>query len=260
MALPITLGLCVLCVVGVLTCLMPLNHADRVLISGLPLVVLVPVGVTRSRRGAFFAGLAWLVIAWGAATAAWWFVPTFRGLSLWEARAEAERQIEALRALAPGDVEGFKQDQARRDEVGDEFRQFRPLLEAAVRAWAERTVEAAVTGANSVLERQPMEAARQLRQAAQDLGAAGSFPEAQDQLRAARKGATLACLKEARQKTRTLVAVDRFAAAADVADHLATDLAADASEVGIAAELEQFRNGFAFLRQLARQAKRPDPK
>jgi hypothetical protein len=167
---------------------------------------------------------------------------------------------EDLEKLPPGDVAGYQKGTEARAELGRMFKDLKPQLEAAELAWGERTATAAVSRAEPLFQTDPTRAVAQLRQAARDLAAARPNPWAEERLLAARKRAVLACLEDARRRSRELIKADRFQAAAEVAKRLTDTVGVEADTVGVSSELVRFQESQQFLAELARSAGKADPK
>jgi hypothetical protein len=159
------------------------------------------------------------------------------------------------RHLAPGDDVGVRRARAEAQSMSAKKEQ----IGEWERAWAERTITAVVKEVDPALKQKPDQASTRLRQVAHDLAAVGDYPSAQSQLLAARRRAAQARLELARQELRALIAADRFAEAASTAAKLTTDWDAEARALDLANDFTRLRDSYAFLADLARQAK-PDAK
>src|SRR5207302_645133 len=124
--------------------------------------------------------------------------------------------------------------------------------------WVARTLDADLAGAGKRIREDPAAASAHLRQLAGEIRQLGDFPDAQRRLLDARRQALLGRLDLARQQGRVLVAGDRFQAAAAAAQQLEKEVSEKAREVGTVPEVTQFRAGYDFLAELARQAGKAD--
>jgi hypothetical protein len=112
---------------------------------------------------------SWVLAGAVAAVLGWWFMPTTRGLSLWEARS----RLAEARALPTGDRSAYEQGLGARREVSEQFWTLRADMQAAELDWGRRTVDQALTE----LESQPagdLKAFAQGRVTRKELGT--SFP------------------------------------------------------------------------------------
>jgi hypothetical protein len=125
--------------------------------------------------------------------------------------------------------------------------------------WIERAVDAACKAAEALLNADALEASARLQRLAQDVKAVGEYPDQQRRILAMRHKAASAHLQAARQQARGLIAADRFQAAAQAADELATKIEPEARAVGLQEDLRKYCESCRFLADLARQAGKSDP-
>src|SRR5205085_2634793 len=92
---------------------LPRGHGGRVGAAVLSLGLGLGIGILW--KGRWLTRLAGIGAGVGLAAAAWWFVPTSQGLSLWSAHAEAEVLAEHLRQTPTCDVAAFRKEQKDRD-------------------------------------------------------------------------------------------------------------------------------------------------
>jgi hypothetical protein len=90
--------------------------------------------------------------------------------------------------------------------------------------------------------------------------ACGAWDEVRGRLQDLRRRAVQARLEAARRETAGLLKQDRFQAVAAAGERLWQDMGDEAKAVGMADELQRFRQGCGVFGDLARQAKKPDPK
>jgi hypothetical protein len=124
--------------------------------------------------------------------------------------------------------------------------------------WSSRAAAAAIKDAKPYLETDPMRASRNLRQFAIDLRPFKHSAKAVKALHAARREAFKAVLHRAQEQACTHVADEQYQTAADLANRLSTEMEREAKDLGVEGQLESFREGFGFLADLARQAKKSD--
>jgi hypothetical protein len=119
--------------------LYPPSHARRVWAAVACLAAGIGVGLGLARKRSWSLRLACLGAGAGLAVAAWWLVPTSRGLSLWSAHQEADRLLAQLKDLTPGDRAGYKGGYAARRSLIAQFPSFGPDNEAAENDWLGRS-------------------------------------------------------------------------------------------------------------------------
>src|SRR5437763_684818 len=98
----------------------PATHLSRFGLAGLGLA-LAAWALVRRRGLALCLGLA-------GAAAAWWFVPSFAGDSLWTANRDAEALAIQARLLRPGDRKGFEAEAVKRQRLMAGFPHLRQRL------------------------------------------------------------------------------------------------------------------------------------
>jgi hypothetical protein len=119
---------------------LPKGHITRVAAAALALAIGAGAAISAARNCRWRVRLAWLGAGLAGAVAAWVFVPTTQGLSLWSARAEAERQESELEHLQAGDTAGFLRQATDRTRLMEQFTSFQPRIQKAENAWLERSV------------------------------------------------------------------------------------------------------------------------
>jgi hypothetical protein len=97
-------------------------------------------------------------------------------------------------------------------------------------------------------------AATRLRQEARELAAAGQVSLDPERFAAARRQVLTARLEAARWTLRPLVEKDQFQAAAEKAQTLEAELREEAQDLGMARQLENFRDAYHYLAALDRRA------
>jgi hypothetical protein len=132
------LGVAVLAIV--LCTQLPQGHYTRVVAAVLALGIGTGAAVSAARKCRWRVRLALLGAGLGGAAAAWVFVPTTQGLSLWTAHAETERHKSQLGSLQAGDMAGFSRESQVRMGLMKQFTSFQPRILKAENAWLERTV------------------------------------------------------------------------------------------------------------------------
>ena len=133
-----------------------------------------------------------------------------------------------------------------------------PARDEEVR-WVQRVLDAELAAAEPQVAAAPRDASARLRQLAIALSQFGTLADVEQRLSEARRRAVHAWLDSARRQGRTLIAADRFQAAADAARQFDVEAGAEAEAVGAAAELAHVRQSYTFLAELARQARKSDP-
>jgi hypothetical protein len=131
------LGLAVLAIV--LCTQLPKGHFTRVAAAALALAIGAGAALSAARNCRWRVRLAWLGAGLAGAAAAWVFVPTTQGLSLWTAHAQTERQESELERLQAGDTASFSREAEDRIRLTKQFPSFQPRIQRAERAWLERS-------------------------------------------------------------------------------------------------------------------------
>jgi hypothetical protein len=164
---PATVWLSIVVAAGGMLALAQLGggHISRVAATALAAWLGLLVGVSLARRQRWWARLAWVLAGVAGAVAAWLFVPTVGGVSLYQ----AERAIEEARALAPGDVAGYQAQARERALVGHEFSTRKDELVAAERRWVHKTAEAGLRAVAARRDTEPEVASKELKRLHQDL-------------------------------------------------------------------------------------------
>jgi hypothetical protein len=168
--------------------------------------------------------------------------------------------VTRIQGVPPGEAAALQAVRRDAEAFTSLFRDREARLAEAAAGWADRTVAAAWVEAEPLVKEDPVKASAPLRQAARDLEAAGRFEAAADRLRGLRRTVVAEALDGARRRTKELVAGERYQEAADASARLADGLRAEAREAGLEADLLKFRDGCAFLADLARLAGMTDPK
>src|SRR5262249_4726235 len=100
---------------------LPFSQAPQIL-SVLLLVALgLGAGITWARNRHWVIRLTLVAAGIGLAVAAWWFVPTTGGLSLWMAEQEAGRCLAELENLPIGDADAYQKNLDAREETVAQF-------------------------------------------------------------------------------------------------------------------------------------------
>jgi hypothetical protein len=119
--------------------LLPQNQLPQivsiVVVVGLGLVL----GISAARNRSWFLRAALVLAGFGAAVAAWWFVPTTGGLSLYAAERAADYLSAELQALPPGDSARFFELEETRNQLAEEFPEYNPRLEELAEQWRKRS-------------------------------------------------------------------------------------------------------------------------
>lgn len=80
-----------------------------------------------------------LALGIGLSTAAWWFMPTTSGQSLWTAQEECKRRIADLEAAPAGNIAAFRQGELDRKDLVVQFPELYEQVEQAEREWVKRS-------------------------------------------------------------------------------------------------------------------------
>ncbi len=140
-------------------------HVTGVAAATLALGLGLTLAISAGRRWRWRYRFLWLAVGVAAAFACWWFVPTARGLNLWT----AQRRAAELEDVPVGDLRAHKAVKQERQELAEQFPQFKGRLDEVERSWGERTREealaklAAVPVGDLAAYRQDEKARRELR-------------------------------------------------------------------------------------------------
>jgi len=119
--------------------LLPRNHVPQIIsvVVLLGLGLALGISAARNRSGLFRVVL--VLAGLGAAAAAWWFVPTTGGLSLFAAQREAERVTAELESLPAGDSARFLELEEASQQLVEQFPEYKDPLEKLSNQWRERS-------------------------------------------------------------------------------------------------------------------------
>jgi hypothetical protein len=190
--------------------------------------------------------LGWVGAGVLGALAARWFVPTTNCVSLWQAGGLAA-ETEAIPVL---DHRRFYLDARHRKAAMKEFPEFAAEIRAAERAWVRRAAAAAIEATESQLERDPLRAARELRELVWSLSHTDRdhWTEVREDLRPIRQKAVRACVQRLRKEGEVLIAHGEFTAVSQKSEQALAEWWDEVREVGLQEEVQQQ------LRQVRRKA------
>jgi hypothetical protein len=183
------------------------------------------------------------------------------------ARRSADEAVREAEGLLEGDPDRasavLRQAEARLSAAGHHAVARARLQDVRRKAVLERLTKAEAEMEGQLARGQPGAVAATGRAHAAALGgeaeAVGVQDEVRQRLLELRHRAARARLEAARRETAALLKRDRFQAVAAAGERLWQDMGEEARAVGMADELQQFRQGCGVFGDLARQANKPDP-
>jgi hypothetical protein len=100
--------------------------------------LILGISVARNRHWIirFFA----VAFASGLAFLAWWLVPSWGGVSQWEARNQAARLLNELSALIPGDSDAYQNNLNARNHLLEQFPDYEEQFKKPAAAWLQSSV------------------------------------------------------------------------------------------------------------------------
>jgi hypothetical protein len=197
-----------------------------------PPVVAMALALRQWSRRAWYVHLAWHVIAVALAALAWWFMPTTRGLTYWEAR----HRLTQLDQVAAGDLAEFLPRHAACQEAADQFPDLAARTTAIRDKWTGDTVEAAVAEAQALLPGDPVGASARLKSVRDDLALLSDSPK----LTKARQRVVSLRLEAAAEELAALETEKKFPQIDQLRERLAADWGEEAKAVKLEGELHKF--------------------
>ncbi len=172
----------------------------------------------------------------------------------------AKDSAAGLARIKPRDVEGFLRGRPDRAKLQAAFPAHASIVTAAEEAWVIGSVEALEAEVEPLLASDPARASKPVVRAMADLASLGATTGVLARVTRLRSRAVATGLERAKLESLALVKDRKYAAAAAAAGRFRTSWAGEAVAVGRRDEVERFAEGYAFLADLARLARRPDPK
>jgi hypothetical protein len=171
-----------------------------------------------------------------------------------------------IKGLQPGDWEGYASDFPIRIRLAEIFPYTQDVVARIESEWALKTVRKTISEAKSIIAAQP-ELARtkyyQCRSLIVRLPTVSDNqkrPERPDKFLEHRRLLSEAILDSARWEIRPMIAVDRFATVAELADRLYGTEEVEARDSGTLPDWVRFREGCEYLSRLAKMTEPPKDK
>jgi hypothetical protein len=197
----------VLGLVGILvgTAFLGGNHVTRVFSAAVACWLGLVVGVCLASGRRWFVRVGLVLLGFLAAGVAWVLVPTTGGVSLWE----AYRRLAAFEATPLGDVQAFSQQAAKREQLVEEFPDFRKEVKGLLYRWVLASVRQGLEKAEEMQDHDPLAAARELRRLETSLPTGDSLQHVVGELTDARRKLILDQLTRGEQEVQNLLDQNR---------------------------------------------------
>jgi hypothetical protein len=224
------------------------NHVTRVLLAALTCWLGLVVGVCLASGRRWFVRVGLVLLGFLVAGVGWVLVPTTGGVSLWE----AYRRLAAFRAIPPGDLQAFNQQAGERDQLVEEFPDFRKEIRGLVYRWVLATVRQGLEKAEEMQEKDPLAAVRELRRLETSLPTGDSLQHVVAELTDARRKLTLDQLTRGEQEVQELFDQKRYRDVGLTIGWIVLRLEEEVRSLGAGDRLERLREirGKAFGRLL----------